>query len=180
MSSTENCNAPTTNEFHVRAMTAQDWQQVVAIYAQGIASHKATFAQQPPEYSVWDQEHHKHTRLVAETADGTIVGWAAIAPSFARSVYNGVAEVSIYIHDAYQHQGVGTMLLEAVAAESERNGIWTLEALIFADNMPSLKLFRKCGYKDLGVRERLGYDTVLQTWRDVAMLERRSQSQKYQ
>ena len=98
----------------------------------------------------------------------------AVAPSFARAVYNGVAEISIYIHDDYQHQGVGTMLLEAAAEESEKNGIWTLEALIFADNEPSLKLFRKCGYVDLGVRKRLGYDTVLKTWRDVAMLERRS------
>ena len=123
---------------------------------------------------LWDADHHPHTRLVAETEDGIITGWVAIAPSFARAVYNGVAEISIYIHDAFQHQGVGTMLLEAAHAESERNGIWTLEALIFADNEPSLKLFRKCGYVDLGVRKRLGYDTVLETWRDVAMLERRS------
>ncbi len=164
----------------VRAMTEADWPQVAAIYEQGIVSHKATFAQQTPEYAVWDAEHHKHTRLVAETANGLIVGWAAIAPSFARAVYNGVAEISIYIHDDYQHQGVGTMLLEAAAAESERNGIWTLEALIFADNEPSLQLFRKCGYVDLGVRKRLGYDVVLQRWRDVAMLERRSQDARYQ
>ena len=164
----------------VRAMTEVDWPQVAAIYEQGIVSHKATFAQQAPEYAVWDTEHHKHTRLVAETADGIIVGWVAIAPSFARAVYNGVAEISIYIHDDYQHCGVGTMLLEAAAKESERNGIWTLEALIFADNEPSLKLFRKCGYVDLGVRQRLGYDTVLQKWRDVAMLERRSQDPRFQ
>lgn len=168
-----------TLQFTVRAMTEQDWPQVAAIYMQGIAGHKATFAQHAPEYSVWDQEHHKHTRLVAEISDGIIVGWVAIAPSFARTVYDGVAEVSIYIHDAYQHCGVGTLLLNAVAEESERNGIWTLEALIFADNLPSLQLFHKCGYVDLGVRERLGYDTALQKWRDVAMLERRSQSQRY-
>ena len=159
---------------HVRPMTEADWPQVAAIYEQGIVSHKATFAQQAPEYAVWDADHHPHTRLIAETEDGIITGWVAIAPSFARAVYNGVAEISIYIHDAFQHQGVGTMLLEAAHAESERNGIWTLEALIFADNEPSLKLFRKCGYVDLGVRKRLGYDTVLETWRDVAMLERRS------
>lgn len=159
---------------HIRQMTEADWPQVAAIYEQGIVSHKATFAQKAPEYAVWDADHHKHTRLVAETNDGVITGWVAIAPSFARAVYNGVAEISIYIHDAYQHQGVGTMLLEAAASESEKHGIWTLEALIFADNEPSLKLFRKCGYVDLGVRKRLGYDTVLETWRDVAMLERRS------
>ena len=159
---------------YVRQMTEADWPQVAAIYEQGIVSHKATFAQKAPEYAVWDAEHHPHTRLVAETFDGIIAGWVAVAPSFARAVYNGVAEISIYIHDDYQHQGVGTMLLEEAAEESEKNGIWTLEALIFADNEPSLKLFRKCGYVDLGVRKRLGYDTVLEKWRDVAMLERRS------
>lgn len=159
---------------YVRQMTAADWPQVAAIYEQGIVSHKATFAQKAPEYAVWDAEHHPHTRLVAETSDGIIAGWVAVAPSFARAVYNGVAEISIYIHDDFKHQGVGTMLLEAAAEESEKNGIWTLEALIFADNEPSLKLFRKCGYVDLGVRKRLGYDTVLEKWRDVAMLERRS------
>ena len=166
--------------FIVREMTVSDWPQVAAIYEQGIVGHKATFAQSAPAYEDWDRDHHPHTRLVAETTDGTIVGWTAIAPSFARSVYNGVAEISIYIHDAYQHQGVGTLLLDATAKESEKNGIWTLEALIFADNEPSLKLFRKCGYVDLGVRERLGYDTVLKKWRDVAMLERRSKAPQYQ
>ena len=163
----------------VRAMTEADWPQVAAIYEQGIAHHKATFAQEAPSYEVWDAEHHKHTRLVAETPEGILAGWVAIAPSFAREVYNGVAEISIYIHDDFQHQGVGRMLLEAAAEESERNGIWTLEALIFDDNLPSLELFRKCGYTDLGVRPKLGYDEVLKKWRNVAMLERRSEDEKF-
>ena len=164
----------------VRAMTEADWPQVAAIYEQGIAHHKATFAQEAPSYEVWDAEHHKHTRLVAETPEGILAGWVAIAPSFAREVYNGVAEISIYIHDDYQHQGVGRMLLKAAAEESERNGIWTLEALIFDDNLPSLELFRKCGYTDLGVRPKLGYDDVLKKWRNVAMLERRSDAERFQ
>jgi phosphinothricin acetyltransferase len=161
-------------------MTEADWPQVAAIYEQGIAHHKATFAQEAPSYEVWDAEHHKHTRLVAETPEGILAGWVAIAPSFAREVYNGVAEISIYIHDDYQHQGVGRMLLKAAAEESERNGIWTLEALIFDDNLPSLELFRKCGYTDLGVRPKLGYDEVLKKWRNVAMLERRSDAERFQ
>lgn len=163
----------------IRPMTEQDWPQVAAIYEQGIVSHKATFAQQAPSYETWDADHHKHTRLVAETANGIITGWVAIAPSFARAVYSGVAEISIYIHDDFQHQGVGRMLLEAAAEESERNGIWTLEALIFDDNLPSLELFRKCGYTDLGVRPKLGYDEVLKKWRNVAMLERRSEAEDF-
>lgn len=163
----------------IRPMKASDWPQVAKIYEQGILSRKATYAQEVPTYAVWDAEHHPHTRFVAETAEGNIAGWVAIAPSFARAVYSGVAEISIYIHNDYQKQGIGTMLLEAASLESENNGIWTLEALIFADNIPSLNLFHKCGYVDLGVRERLGYDTVLEKWRDVAMLERRSTNPRF-
>mgnify|MGYP002508293022 CR=1 FL=1 len=85
-----------------------------------------------------------------------------------------MAEVSIYVHEDYQHQGVGQLLLEALAKESERNGIWTLEALIFDDNLPSLALFQKCGYVELGVRQKLGYDTVLQRWRNGAQTKRTS------
>lgn len=163
----------------IRPMTETDWPQVAAIYEQGILSRKATYAQEVPTFAVWNADHHAHTRFVAETPDGVVAGWAAIAPSFARAVYCGVAEVSIYIHNAFQHQGIGTMLLEAVHEESENNGIWTLEALIFADNEPSLKLFHKCGYVDLGVRKKLGYDAVLEIWRDVAMLERRSEDPRF-
>ncbi len=166
-------------EIAIRAMTEVDWPAVAVIYQQGIAGHRATFAQEAPTYAVWDQEHHKHTRLVAQDADGTVVGWAAIAPSFARQVYSGVAEISIYIHNDYQHQGIGRQLLAAAAAESERNGIWTLEALIFDDNLPSLELFRKCGYTQLGVRLKLGYDTGLGRWRNVVMLERRSTAKDF-
>lgn len=163
----------------IRAMTEQDWPAVAAIYGQGIAGHRATFAQEPPSYGEWDREHHKHTRLVAQTADGRVVGWAALTPSFARQVYSGVAEVSIYIRDDYQHQGIGRQLLAAVADESERHGIWTLEALIFDDNQPSLDLFAKCGYVQLGVRSKLGYDTALKRWRNVALLERRSEAKDF-
>lgn len=163
----------------IRAMTEQDWPAVAAIYGQGIAGHRATFAQEPPSYREWDREHHKHTRLVAQTADGRVVGWAALTPSFARQVYSGVAEVSIYIRDDYQHQGIGRQLLAAVADESERHGIWTLEALIFDDNQPSLDLFAKCGYVQLGVRSKLGYDTALKRWRNVALLERRSEAKDF-
>lgn len=163
----------------IRKMTEADWSQVAVIYNQGILSHKATFAQMVPAYQVWDAEHFRHTRLVAEMADGQIVGWVAIAPSFSREVYCGVAEVSIYVHNVYQHHGIGRKLLEAAAEESVRNGIWTLEALIFDDNASSLKLFRKCGYVELGVREKLGYDVALKRWRNVVLMERRSTAEQF-
>lgn len=157
----------------IRKMQPEDWQEVAVIYEQGIASGKSTYPQDVPSYEEWDRAHHQHSRLVAEI-DGKIAGWIALTPSFARAIYSGVAEISLYVHQDYQRQGVGRRLVQAMEEESVRNGIWTLEALIFEDNLPSLNLFQSCGFNLLGIRQKLGYDKKLNKWRNVAFLEKRS------
>ena len=102
---------------------------------------------------------------------GQVVGWAALSPVSSRSVYAGVAEVSIYISTAHQGQGIGTKLLSALVVESEKAGIWTLQAGIFPENKASIKLHKQCGFRVVGVREKVG--KMDDTWRDVILLERR-------
>ncbi len=69
---------------------------------------------------------------------------------------------------------MGHVLLEALVAESERQGIWTLQAGIFPENIASLELHRGLGFRVVGVRERIGQ--LGGVWRDVMLLERRSQT----
>lgn len=157
----------------IRKMQPEDWREVAVIYEQGIVSGKSTYPQEVPSYETWDKAHHEHSRLVAEK-EGVVVGWTALTPSFARSIYAGVAEVSLYVHKDYQRQGIGRLLVKALEEESVKNGIWTLEALIFEDNFPSLQLFQNCGFTLLGIRQKLGYDKKLEQWRNVAFLEKRS------
>jgi phosphinothricin acetyltransferase len=89
-----------------------------------------------------------------------------------RCVYGGVAEVSIYVAEANRGQGVGKALLEALIDRSEAEGIWTLQAGIFPENEASIGLHLACGFRLVGMRERLGQ--LQGEWRDVALLERRS------
>jgi L-amino acid N-acyltransferase YncA len=57
-------------------------------------------------------------------------------------------------------------------AESERDGYWTLQAQIMAENTASRALHKKCGFREVGFRERYGHlDGV---WHDVILMERRS------
>jgi phosphinothricin acetyltransferase len=108
---------------------------------------------------------------VAELA-GRIVGWAALAPASGREVYSGVTEDSVYVEGDCAGRGVGRALLDALVDGSERVGIWTIQAGIFPENEASLRLHRRCGFRTVGVRERVGrLDGV---WRDVVLLERRS------
>ena len=64
------------------------------------------------------------------------------------------------------------MLLLAVIAESERNGIWTLQGSTFPENEASLRLQRACGFRVLGRRERIAMQWGV--WRDTVITERRS------
>ena len=152
-------------------MAPQDWDAVRRIYRQGIATGEATFETEAPEWERWDSAHLEHCRLVAREA-GAAMGWAALSPVSARRVYRGVAEVSVYVAERARGRGMGLALLEALVAESERRGIWTLQASIFPENIASLELHRKCGFRVVGRRERIA--ELKGVWRDVMLLERRS------
>jgi phosphinothricin acetyltransferase len=158
-------------ELHIRELTEAHWPAVRAIYEEGIAGGNATFDTAAPAWDAWDRGHLAGHRLVA-VRDGTVVGWAALAPVSDRCAYAGVAEVSIYVAGAAAGQGVGRALLERLVADAEAAGIWTVQAGIFPENQASLALHRRCGFRTVGVRERLG--KLDGRWRDVVLLERRS------
>jgi phosphinothricin acetyltransferase len=158
-------------ELIVEEMADSDWLMVRAIYEQGIKSGNATFAIEVPLWKEWNTEHLAACRLVAKV-EGVVVGWAALSRTSGRCVYGGVAEVSVYVAETAQGQGVGKALLQALVKESERAGIWTLQAGIFPENEVSLTLHAHCGFRKVGIRERLGQMDGI--WRDVVLLERRS------
>ncbi|MFN2224407.1 MAG: GNAT family N-acetyltransferase, partial [Candidatus Promineifilaceae bacterium] len=153
-------------------MRPADWLAVRAIYVQGIATRLATFETAPPEWPAWDQGHLAEPRLVIRQGDD-VLGWAALSPVSGRCVYSGVAEVSVYVAENHRGQGLGKMLLQALVARSEAQGIWTLQAGIFPENKASIGLHLANGFRLVGIRERLGQ--LDGEWRDVALLERRSQ-----
>jgi L-amino acid N-acyltransferase YncA len=157
----------------IEAMSPEDWPEVRRIYEQGIATGNATFETEAPDWAAWDEAHLADHRVVARL-DGTVVGWAALAPVSRRPVYGGVAEVSVYVADEMRGRGVGRALLSSVVRSSERAGIWTLQTGIFPENEASLALHRRLGFRQLGVRERIGQHRGV--WRDVIFLERRSLS----
>src|ERR1700722_9463369 len=159
-------------QWQILPMASADWPAVRAIYEQGIATGNATFEKSAPAWDAWDAAHLPHCRLVAHSA-GEVLAWAALSPVSSRCVYAGVAEVSIYVAARARGRGIGQALLSALVEASERENIWTLQAGIFPENAASTELFRKSGFRVLGRRERLGQ--MDGRWRDVILMERRSQ-----
>jgi L-amino acid N-acyltransferase YncA len=151
----------------------EHWPAVKAIYESGLATGHATFQTSAPSLEEWDTAHLKHSRLIA-VQDNQVLAWAALTPVSGRCVYAGVAEVSVYVDAERRGQGLGEQLLQALIEESEANGIWTLQAGIFPENIASLKIHEKTGFRQVGVREKIGRMNGI--WRDTVLLERRSKT----
>src|ERR1700690_3755438 len=133
----------------ITPMHPADWPAAREIYAQGIATGQATFATPLPDWEKWDSSQRRDCRLIARKR-GQVLGWAALSPVSARSVYSVVAEVSVYVAAAARGCGVGTALLEALIEESERCGVWTLQAGIFPENSASIAIHKSCGFHQVG------------------------------
>ena len=141
------------------------------IYAAGVTTRNATFETVVPSWEEWDVRHLARPRLVAVEA-GAVAGWAALSPVSVRACYAGVAEDSVYVAPGHQGRAVGRALLEELVARSEAAGLWTLQTSIFPENRASLALHLRCGFRVVGVRERIAQlDGV---WRDTVLLERRA------
>ncbi|PKM50237.1 MAG: N-acetyltransferase [Firmicutes bacterium HGW-Firmicutes-7] len=158
--------------FLIDKMETSDWSQVSEIYFEGIKTGNATFQNDVPSWEDWDREHLKECRFVARL-NQHILGWVALSAVSNRPVFRGVAEESIYIKAEYRGLGVATALMQHLIEQSELLGFWTLEAKIFPENIESIALHHKFGFKSVGIRHKIG-QSVLGSWRDIDVLERRS------
>ncbi|PCJ98913.1 MAG: N-acetyltransferase [Flavobacteriaceae bacterium] len=155
----------------LQEMQPNDWPLVSKIYEDGIKTGFATFETKVPTYAHWDDMHLEECRFVAKKS-GAILGWAALSPVSSRCVYGGVAEVSVYVSENSRGLGVGRFLMEELIKKSEDKGIWTLQSGIFPDNITSIKLHEKVGFRYIGKKERVGQ--LRGVWKDNLLFEKRS------
>lgn len=160
----------------IRDMVPADWPDVERIYAAGIAGGNATFADAPPSMTEFFETRIPELRLVSSSNHGAVRGWAAATPTSSREAYRGVIEHSVYVDPAAVGQGIGLALLQALRERARTLGHWTIQASIFPENLASLALHDKAGFRRVGHRERIGqmsYGPLDGTWRDTILVELR-------
>jgi phosphinothricin acetyltransferase len=159
----------------VRPMTPADADAVLRIYQSGIDGGHASFESTAPSWETFDAGKLPDHRYVAVDETGAVVGWVAVSAVSSRCVYAGVVEHSVYVDPAAWGRAVGRTLLDALIASTEAAGIWTIQAGIFPENTASRALHRAAGFREVGVRQRVGrHATQGNRWRDVIFIERRS------
>jgi phosphinothricin acetyltransferase len=164
------CDSLTSVTGIIDQMKPPDWDEVRSIYLEGIRGGNSTFETEAPSWEKWNEGHLPVPRLVMRDED-VVLGWAALSPVSKREVYCGVAEVTVYVTEKARGKGIGRLLLEALITESEKHDIWTLQASIFPENTASVELHLRCGFREVGRRERIAM--LRDVWRDTLLFERR-------
>jgi len=155
----------------IQQMKPSDWLAVADIYKQGIETGMATFETKVPEWDQWNENHIESCRLIAKINENT-VGWAALSTVSSRCVYGGVAEVSVYVSSQVRGKKIGEYLLRNLIDQSEEQGYWTLQSGIFPENLSSIRLHEKLGFRKIGYKERIGQ--LDGDWKDNILMEKRS------
>ena len=156
----------------IREMRDEDWGTVAEIYKQGLEEGTSTFNTECPSFAEWNEGHLRNCRFVFEE-EGKVVGWIALSPSSSRCAYKGCVEMSVYVDRNYRGHGIGTALVNTIIREAEQCGYWSIYSAIFSINKASIALHKKCGFREIGYRERIAKDRFGK-WQNTTLMEYRA------
>lgn len=154
----------------IRTMRAEDLKAVVIIYQQGMDTGMATFELRAPSENDWDQKFNSVLRYVYEEQE-KILGWVSLTPISNRHCYRGVGEVSVYVTQRAAGKGIATQLLRHLEQAAREQGYWMLQSSIFEINEASIRLHEKCGFRRVGIREKIAMRDGL--WHNTLIMEKR-------
>jgi L-amino acid N-acyltransferase YncA len=159
------------NERAVRRAVTEDADAICGIYNAALSERSSTFETQPRSAADFETriEDGRFPLLVSDSGSGPI-GWAALGTYSARPCYAGIGECSVYVAASARGRGVGTALTEALAAAAEQRGFHKMIGKLFTDNIASVRLVERCGFKPVGVHSRHGQ--LDGAWHDVLVVER--------
>ncbi|MDF2681565.1 MAG: family acetyltransferase [Brevibacillus sp.] len=143
----------------IRRAREEDLAFILAIYNQGIADRIATLESEEKDYSYiqrWFDEHQGRYGVLVAVLENEIIGWASLNRYSHRSAYDGVADLSVYIERSHRGKGVGNALLEKLEEAARSEKFYKILLFTFPFNGLGQGLYRKVGYREVGVFENQG------------------------
>jgi L-amino acid N-acyltransferase YncA len=153
--------------------TPRDIEAICVIHNQAIVDRIATLEtalRAPEDTRAWLAERGpRHPVIVAEV-DGAVVGWASLNRFNPRSVYDAVADFSVYIERTWRGKGIGSQLLERLIELARGIGFHKMVLAAIEDNAAGLALYTRAGFTRVGTYHEQGQ--LDGRWVDVVIMEK--------
>lgn len=151
------------NSFRIRNALAADAPALAGIYSHHIAHGTGTFEEEPVDAAAMAARLDAIGRrgwpwLVAEDADGTVIGYAYAGIFRDRAAYRFTCEDSIYVAPAHLGRGLGRALLDALMPAARATGFERMIAVIGdSANAGSIRVHESAGFVHAGRLDRAGF-----------------------
>jgi phosphinothricin acetyltransferase len=157
----------------IRPANSNDLQQILEIYNHAIVHTTAVYDYMPHTLEMRQQwfavkQEHGYPVLVAEE-NGDIKGFGALGPFRAWAAYKHTVENAVYVKEAEQGRGIGKLLMTALIAEAKKLGFHTIVAGIDAENLPSIRLHERLGFREVACFKEVGWK--FDRWLDLKFMQ---------
>lgn len=148
--------------FTIRPVGASDLPVVRDIYRHYVLNSTVTFDERPKTLAQWRRSLRESRELqlpflVAESATGSILGYALVQPWKQRSAYRYTVESSVYLSPAAAGRGLGRALMEALIEATRARGVREMIAVIADQGADaSIRLHERLGFEEIGRMGRVG------------------------
>ena len=160
----------------IRFAKEEDFIGIQGIYAWYVENSTATFAYRVPLIEdmceQWRQLHAHYPYLVY-VEQGEVCGYAYGQPYRKKEAYQWDVEVSIYIHPAHCHKGIGSKLLGMLLDMYRIQGFYRVYSCITIPNAASMALHEHFGFQHVAIFHKAGYKN--EQWLDVLWMEKELQ-----
>lgn len=140
----------------VRYAEETDLHDITSIFNQAINNQPSTGFLTPfsvEQRKPWFEKHKKETYPILITEiNNRVIGWISISPyRMGRAAFIKTVEVSFFVHQAFQKQGIGSLLLKKMIEKSKKLEYQCMLAIVLDKNRGSIKLlentdFDQCGF----------------------------------
>ncbi|NYJ20158.1 GNAT family N-acetyltransferase [Glaciibacter psychrotolerans] len=152
-----------TLEYTLRGVEAADLPSIQEIYNHYVATSPVTFDEEAMTLAAWREKYYSLSRLgmpfiAAVSPQGTILGYALVAPWKQKKAFRFTVENSIYLGPTAVGKGLGRVLLGELIVRSKAAGLREIIAVI-ADHGAdaSLTLHSAFGFREIGRMGQVGF-----------------------
>lgn len=158
----------------IRAARESDLSAILEIYNHAVMNTTATFdlvPRTPEKQAAWLAEHVAPYPAIVWEEEGRVLGWGSISPYAPRPAYRFSGELSVYVSHEARHRGIGEALLRELVRLAAAGELHILVGLITEENVASIALAEKMGFRRVGMLEEVGFK--FDRWLDVAIYQLR-------
>ena len=160
---------------HIRLATAADLPAINDIYNHYVPISTTTYDIQPMSLETrrkwFDDRDPIHPVTVAchDEAPQEVLGWGSLHTFRNKPGYRRTVENSVYVHPDRQREGIGSAILLDQIERAKALGLHVIVAGIDAEQLASLALHYKHGFREVGRFGQIGHK--FDRWLDVIFME---------